>query len=68
MMQAKASGVGFTNLPFDLNDFTAVSNFNASALEPVTAIVNSVLGATADTVAQAGKTAISRFVTMHPAD
>ena len=66
--QAKASGVGFSNLPFDLNDFTAVSNFNTSALAPVTAIVNSVLGATPDTVAQAGMPKAASVVYVHVID
>ena len=54
MLQAQASGVGLMNLPFDLKVFLAINDFNPAALQPVTAIVNGVLGATASTVAQAG--------------
>ena len=54
MVQAQASGVGLINLPFDLKVFLAINDFNPASLQPVTAIVNGVLGATSSTVAQAG--------------
>ena len=38
MMQAKASGVGWNNIPFDLEDLTAVKDYDTFTLAPVTAV------------------------------